>query len=74
MSDRCDDCRFGTPVGLHTVVCRRFPPHPVAVLGERFDPGDTLQGYWPRVGADDSCGEFRAAPPHDPDQRDAREA
>jgi len=41
------------------VVCRRYPPLPVACVGERFDPGDTLQGYWPRVGPDDECGEHK---------------
>jgi hypothetical protein len=59
----CANCRFGTYLERAAiVVCRRYPPFPVMVsLSETFDPGDTVQGYWPRVSPDDDCGEHRFA-------------
>jgi hypothetical protein len=60
----CANCRFGiyfdeADTKENFVVCRRYPPHPVLTLGERYDPGDTLQGYWPRTSPDDECGEHK---------------
>jgi hypothetical protein len=62
MTPSCANCRFGIYIEERRsaiVVCRRYPPLPVACVGERFEPGDTLQGYWPRVGPDDDCGEHK---------------
>lgn len=52
----CSNCRYGVRFEQY-VVCRRWPPLPVLIAGERHSPGDTLQGYWPRTGLDDTCGE-----------------
>jgi hypothetical protein len=62
----CANCRFGIYIegpstGTGIVVCRRYPPHPVACVGEGFEPGDSLQGYWPRTSPDDECGEHQFA-------------
>ncbi len=54
----CFECRFAT-VLRETVVCRRWPPLPQYITPESMTPGDTLQGYWPRVGFDDWCGEWQ---------------
>jgi hypothetical protein len=59
-SDHCDNCKFFTDISRPHGVCRRNPPLPVLMRGEIFDPGDTLQGYWPRVGTDDWCGDWTA--------------
>lgn len=58
MNGTCAICRFAV-VFEKMAVCRRFPPHPMLMMGETMDPGDTMQGYWPRVGLDDVCGEFQ---------------
>lgn len=56
----CENCKFGLPLkGYGILVCRRYPPVPVATVGECFDPGDTLAGFWPRVDPDDICGEYQ---------------
>lgn len=55
----CASCRFAV-VLPETVVCRRFPPAPRYVVPEAMSPGDTMQGYWPRVGFDDWCGEWQS--------------
>jgi hypothetical protein len=65
MSDpACANCKFGLRIKLsygEVVVCQRYPPHPVAVLGEKLQPGGTIEGYWPRTGLSDKCGEHQFA-------------
>lgn len=58
----CSNCQFGIDV-KSAVVCQRYPPFPVHMRGETYDPGDTLQGFWPRVSPEEKCGEhkFRTA-------------
>lgn len=59
----CANCRFGLYMELKPhdaiVVCQRFPPVPVLTYGEKFDPGDTLQGFSPRTSPEAVCGEHR---------------
>lgn len=58
----CANCRFGIYIEQKVgavVVCRRWPPLPILMRGESYEPGDTLQGYWPRTGPEDECGEHK---------------
>lgn len=62
MKQECGNCRFGCPMeqkDTTIIVCLRFPPVPVLTPGENFDPGDTLQGFWPRCSPEDVCGEWK---------------
>lgn len=67
MSDpTCANCHFGiyierTKPDSAVVVCQRMPPVPVLTNAEDFHPGDTIQGYWPRVSPDEHCGEHKPA-------------
>lgn len=68
MTACCANCRYGeaavtarraTVAG--TIVCRRLPPLPIVLLGERFQPPSSAAGLWPRVSAVDWCGEHAMA-------------
>lgn len=62
----CANCKFGVYIEGSKprdafVVCRRMPPLPMRYQIDPGRTGDSCQGYWPEVGADDVCGEHQFA-------------
>lgn len=54
--DSCGTCKYSRPVeGSETIICQRYPPKVLSVIGDR------IMSNWPLLSKTEWCGEYATA-------------